>query len=85
MYYAAMHSKCSTLTLFISIPLYVALGLASLLPFQILQDTCIGTEGEVVVLPASKRRKAGRHVETVQVARNSQRGLGDLFSLKRIS
>lgn len=40
---------------FFLIPLNITLCLASLVPLQILQDACIGSKREVIILPTTKR------------------------------
>lgn len=37
------------------IPLYIALSLTSLFPLQILQDTGIGTNFEIIIFPTPER------------------------------
>ena len=67
------------------VPLYIALRLASLLILQILQDARIGTDGDIVILPPSERRKAGGEIETVEVARDGARSLRNLFHLEVVA
>lgn len=40
---------------FFLIPLYIALSLTPLLPLQILQDTGIGTNFEIIIFPTPER------------------------------
>lgn len=62
------------------IPLNVTLRLTSLLILQVLQNTCIRTDCNIVILPTSERRKTGGQVETVQVTGYCTRSLGNLFA-----
>ena len=39
-----------------SVPLNIALRLASLFVLQVLQDACIGTDGNIIIFPTSERR-----------------------------
>ena len=68
-----------------SIPPDIALRLASLLPFQILQDACRGTDGEIIILIPSERRKCGSHRKAVQITRNVECRLRNLFRVEIIT
>ena len=50
-----------------------------------MQDACIRTDGNIVIFPASERRKTGGQVETVQVTGDCTRSLRNLFCLKIIA
>ena len=50
-----------------------------------MQDACIRTDGNIVIFPASERRKTGGQVETVQITGDCTRSLRNLFCLKIIA
>ena len=68
-----------------SIPLDVALCLATLVPLQILENAGVGADGKVVILPTPKGGKAGGHAETVQVAGDVERSLHNFFLLEVVA
>ena len=68
-----------------SIPLDIALRLASLVPLQILQDAGRRIDLKVIILIASEGRDAGRHGEAVQVSRDVESSLRDLFRIEVIA
>ena len=50
-----------------------------------MQDTCVGSDSEIIIFPLPERRQTGRHAETVQVARDIKGGLYYLLSFKIVT
>ena len=67
------------------IPFDVALRLAALFPFQVLQDAGVGADGKVVILPYAEGGEGGRHAEAVQVTGDVERGLYNLLRLEVVA